>query len=86
MKKLKMKEQRPCGKLPSKDALLTRRNVFFEKYGGFEETPVYVRERLKCGNCFSGPTVIEQYDATTVVYPEWEGEVDGFGNIVLRAL
>lgn len=65
------------------EALLTMRNVFFENYEGVEETPVYIREKLKCGNFISGPAVVEQYDATTVVYPDWEAEVDGFGNIVL---
>jgi N-methylhydantoinase A/oxoprolinase/acetone carboxylase beta subunit len=80
-----MKEQSQCGRRPPKKALLTRRSVFFEKYDGFKEIPVYIRERLKCGNLISGPTVVEQYDATTVVYPKWEAEVDRSGSIVLRA-
>lgn len=83
VKKPKMRKQKPHGKNPPKEALLTRRHVFFEKYETFEEAPVYLREKLRCRNSFSGPAVIEQYDATTVVYPEWEAEVDGFGNIVL---
>ena len=84
VKKPKMKKQKPYGKKPPKEAFSTKRNVFFEKYDGFKETPVYVKEKLKYGTFFSGPAVVEQYDATTVVYPEWEAEVDGFGNIVLR--
>ena len=31
----------------------------------------------------NGPAVIEQYDATTIVYPNWTASVDRFGNIVL---
>ncbi len=83
VKKPKMRKQKPYGKNPPKEVLLTRRHVFFEKYETFEEAPIYIREKLRCKNSFSGPAVIEQYDATTVVYPGWEAEVDGFGNIVL---
>ncbi|MEA2090639.1 MAG: hydantoinase/oxoprolinase family protein, partial [Thermoproteota archaeon] len=83
VKRPKLKKQEPYKKKLLEEALSTMRNVFFEKYDGFEETPVYIREKLKCGNFISGPAVVEQYDATTVVYPDWEAEVDGFGNIVL---
>ncbi len=83
VKKPKMRKQKPHGKTPPKEVLLTRRHVFFEKHETFEEAPIYIREKLRCKNSFSGPAVIEQYDATTVVYPGWEAEVDGFGNIVL---
>ena len=86
VKKPKMKKHKTYGKKPPKEALSSRRRVFFEKYDGFEETPVYVREKLMCGNFFSGPAVVEQYDATTVVYPEWDAGVDGFGNLVLTVL
>ncbi len=30
-----------------------------------------------------GPAIVEQYDATTVVYPGWFVETDGVGNLVL---
>jgi N-methylhydantoinase A len=83
VKKPIMKKRKPCGKKLPREALSTRRSVFFEQYDGFEETPVYVREKLKCGNFLCGPAVVEQYDATTVVYPGWEAEVDEFGNIIL---
>ncbi|MFQ6065113.1 MAG: hydantoinase/oxoprolinase family protein [Candidatus Bathyarchaeia archaeon] len=83
VKKPKIRKHRLYGKKPIKEALSTKRSVFFEKYDAFEETPIYRREKLKPGNSFYGPAVIEQYDATTVVYPEWEANVDEFGNIVL---
>jgi len=28
--------------------------------------------------------IAEQYDATTVVYPDWQASVDELGNIVLK--
>ena len=33
-----------------------------------------------------GPAVIEQYDATTVVYPGWSYTPDDYGNLILRRL
>ncbi len=78
-----MRKQKLYGETPPKEALATRRRVFFERHDGFEDTPVYVREQLRGGNRLAGPAVIEQYDATTVVYPAWDAEVDGFGNLVL---
>ena len=38
---------------------------------------------MKAGNLINGPAVIEQYDATTVVYPDWTASLDRFGNIIL---
>ena len=66
---------------PSRAALITKRQVFFEKYNDYIETPIYRREKLKSGNTILGPAVIEQYDATTLVYPEWKIIVDRFGNL-----
>jgi len=83
VKKPKMRKQKLYGETPPSAALATRRLVFFEQHDGVEETPVYIREQLQCGNRLGGPAVIEQYDATTVVYPAWAAEVDGFGNLVL---
>jgi N-methylhydantoinase A len=78
-----MRKQKLYGETPPSAALATRRSVFFEQHDGVEETPVYIREQLQCGNRLGGPAVIEQYDATTVVYPKLAAEVDGFGNLVL---
>jgi N-methylhydantoinase A len=83
VKKPKLKEQRLQGKEPLKGAMITRRKVFFEQCDDYLETPIYNRGRLKAGNVIEGPAVIEQYDATTVVYPDWKASVDRFGNIVL---
>jgi N-methylhydantoinase A len=68
---------------PSSNALIGRRKVFFEGDNDFTKTSIYSREKLKSGNRISGPAIIEQYDSTTVVYPEWKASVDEIGNIVL---
>jgi N-methylhydantoinase A len=81
--KPKLMKQKLCTGEPPAEALLTTRNVFFEKYKDYVKCPVYIREKLKPGNIVCGPAVIEQYDATTVVYPSWKARVDGFGNFLM---
>ena len=85
IKKPKLKEKPLSGEKPPKDAVTARRKVFFEKDSSYIETSIYQREKLKTGNRIDGPAVIEQYDATTVVYPNWTASVDKFGNIILSA-
>jgi len=63
---------------------LERRLVYFEGKDAWIETPVYKREAIRTGCTLKGPAVVEQYDATTVIYPSWGATVDGFGNMVLR--
>ncbi len=45
---------------------------------------VYRRETLVPGRKIAGPAIIEQLDSTTVVPPDWNMEVDVFGNLILR--
>lgn len=68
---------------PISDAIIGKRNVFFEKIDDYIETPIYRREKLKTGDLIEGPAVIEQYDATTVVYPDWIATVDKFENLII---
>lgn len=46
--------------------------------------PVYRRETLKAGHRITGPAIVDQLDTTTLIPPGYAGEVDKFGNIVLR--
>ena len=63
-------------------ARIEYRPVRFE--GGWRDTPVYRREGLARGARFGGPAVIEQLDATTVIEPGCEVEVDSLGNLLVR--
>lgn len=81
--KPKLKEQSLRREKPSREAITAKRKVFFEQNNNYIETTIYTRKRLKAGNVINGPAVIEQYDATTVVYPDWVASVDRLGNIVL---
>jgi N-methylhydantoinase A len=47
-------------------------------------TPVYDRAALRAGNVIEGPAVIDQLDATTLVFPGDRARVDGHGNLLLE--
>lgn len=83
VEKPKLKEKPLHREKPLKEAVAAKRKVFFEQNGEYIKAPIYGREKLKAGNIINGPAVIEQYDATTVVYPDWVAKVGRFGNIVL---
>ncbi len=45
--------------------------------------PVYERTRLAPGDTLNGPVIVEEYGATTVVYPGQRVVADRFGNLIL---
>jgi N-methylhydantoinase A len=47
-------------------------------------TLVYNRSRLLAGNRLSGPAIVTEYSATTLIPPEWSGRVDTIGNLILE--
>lgn len=59
-----------------------KRRAWFAE-AGWVETPVVDRAALAVGAC-KGPLIVQEYDATTLVPPTAEAEVDSFGNIVMR--
>ncbi len=65
------------------DALVGTRQTWFPETG-FAETPVYRRDRIPLESSFSGPAVVEQMDATTVVPPDGKVTVDRHGNLMIR--
>lgn len=71
-------------RLPENEAVRGKREVY--DGSGFVATPVYDRRALRPGDAFGGPAVIEQYDATSYVAPNWHARVDGFDNLVLVCL
>ena len=65
------------------DALSEHRLVYFQE--GFEECPVYDRDRMPVNSSLTGPAIIEQADATTVIEPEIRVQIDERGNIILES-
>jgi N-methylhydantoinase A len=60
-----------------------RRHVHFEG-GKAVEATIYERDRLDIGSTITGPAVVEQFDATTVIPPGWTGHVDAYRNLILE--
>jgi N-methylhydantoinase A len=65
-------------------AIRESRDVWLAESGDFVACPVYAREELKSGNRFSGPAIVEQMDATTVVLPGMNARVDPYLNLILE--
>ena len=72
------------GPADASGAMVGRRDVWLPEAGGFVPCPVYDRERLAPGHRLSGPAVVEQMDATTVILPGMGGRVEPYGNLVLE--
>jgi N-methylhydantoinase A/oxoprolinase/acetone carboxylase beta subunit len=47
----------------------------------WHDTPIYRREGLPAGTALTGPAIVEQLDATTVIEPGDHARVDAFGNL-----
>jgi N-methylhydantoinase A len=78
--KLDLSALAPAGDL--KTARQGERQVYFG--GNWCNTVIYERHRLPAGTAINGPAILEQQDATIVVEPELQAEVDRFGNIIIQ--
>ena len=57
------------------------RRVWFPD--GWQQTPVYARDRLPLDATFQGPAILEQLDCTTVVEPVDKVRQDKLGNLLI---
>ena len=67
------------------DAVVDRRQVYFDESRNFVECPIYRRERLGPEACIAGPAILEGMDSTVVINPGWESRIDRYGNCIMRA-
>jgi len=74
----------PSAGADANGAIRESRDVWFTESSNFVTCPVYAREDLKSGNRFSGPAIVEQMDATTVVLPGMTAQVDPYLNLILE--
>ncbi|MCW9035029.1 MAG: hydantoinase B/oxoprolinase family protein [Rhodospirillales bacterium] len=51
--------------------------------GAAYQTPVYERNLLKCGSLVQGPAIIIEENATTIVEPDWQGEITSNDHLIL---
>jgi N-methylhydantoinase A len=63
-------------------AVSEQTNVFVD--GKEMPAKIYDRSKLKAGNRIMGPAVVIEMDATALILPGHAGEVDEFGNILIR--
>jgi len=75
-------ERQSAGRPDPSAALIGEAEVVFQQ--GPLMSPLYQRDDLVCGSRISGPALVIQMDATTVVPPGWGGAVDPFGNLLLE--
>ena len=61
----------------------TWRETYFTSIGEPSRIPVYNRDDLARDQHISGPAIVEEWTATTVVPPGWQVVVDRLGNLVL---
>ncbi|HEY2523422.1 MAG TPA: hydantoinase/oxoprolinase family protein [Candidatus Binataceae bacterium] len=52
--------------------------------GRLRKARLYDRAKLLAGNLIEGPAIVAEMDSTTLVLPDHRGEVDSFGNILIR--
>src|SRR5262249_56905538 len=52
--------------------------------GAWREVPLYVRERLSVGDAFSGPAILAEADATTVVDDGWRTVVTPYRHLLME--
>lgn len=62
----------------------SQRPVYFGPSHGWLDTKVVDRIGLASSGNTGGPLIIEEYDSTTVVPPDWRASVDQWRNIILE--
>ncbi len=72
----------PYDGLSPDHALLGERPMIFAT--GEHTARIYDRERLRHGNHIVGPALIVQSDSTILLPPDWEAQIDAYGNIAAR--
>ena len=63
-------------------AMKGTRKVYMD--GGYVETALYDRSRLRPNNRFEGPAIVEQFDSTTLIKPGQSVRVDEYFNMLIQ--
>jgi len=75
---------RPSGLGAPDQAVIGQRQVYFDRPKGFVQCHIYGREQLAPGSTIKGPAILEGTDSTVVIDPDWHGQIDDYGNCILR--
>jgi len=81
-------EELPAGGEDASSAQVGAQDVWFETPRGLapQAARLYQREKLLAGNVITGPAVIFQFDATTLIPPGWQGQVNKLGHLLLTGV
>jgi N-methylhydantoinase A/oxoprolinase/acetone carboxylase beta subunit len=63
--------------------LLPERTMELMFYGRARKTALYRRDNLRAGDIFSGPAIVAEYSAITLIPPDWSARVDTYGQLLL---
>ncbi|MBO0911413.1 MAG: hydantoinase/oxoprolinase family protein [Acidobacteria bacterium] len=74
--------RRPAGAGDPSRARVKKKRVVFEDE--WVETGVFDRNLLVPGDCLTGPAIVHEYSATTVVPPGCRARVDEYSNLVIE--
>jgi len=47
------------------------------------KTVLYRRDSLRAGDVLSGPAIVAEYSATTLIPPDWRARLDSYGQLLL---
>src|SRR5262249_53719196 len=74
--------EEPATSHPLDAAAKASRTVYFDSTAPVT-AKVYERDRLPTSVALTGPAIVEQFDATTVIPPGWTAQADRRRNLVL---
>ena len=63
--------------------LLLEQTMEITFYDRKRKTILYRRDELRAGDIFSGPAIVAEYSATTLIPPDWKARVDNYGQLLL---
>ena len=63
--------------------LLPQQTMEITFYERTRKTVLYRRDDLRAGDVFSGPAIVAEYSATTLIPPDWKARVDSYGQLLL---
>jgi N-methylhydantoinase A len=79
-------EKPPSLKIPPRrriEPLSSEQTMEIAFHNRTRKTVLYRRDNLRAGDVFSGPSLVAEYSATTLVPPDWNARVDNYGQLVL---
>ena len=82
--KYQAREEAPPREPRSAEAAMKGRRIIHIDGRTAAEAALYERDRLAIGAVVTGPAIVEQFDATTVIPDGWSARVDGLRNLVLE--